>query len=106
MAPQSEQYGGRTLPDYLTLVANVLYGLFGVAFVAGLYFDWRLTGQVVVPQFVIAHEPQPNSGLFILSFVLLAIGYVVSRGAAFVEEYRTEKVDQTQEWKVDVGTNK
>lgn len=106
MSAQSEQYGERTLPDYLTLAANTLYGLFGIAFVVGLYFDWKLGGVVVVPQFVIANEPQANSGLFILSFLLLALGYVISRGARYIKEYRTERVDQTQEWTVDVGSNK
>lgn len=104
MATQGMQYdyGKRTLPDYLRIAAYVAYILAGVAFLVGLYLDWRLDVIFTIRQFVVAHDPRPNSGLFILSFLLLLVGYVISRIADFVRERRTETVDQTQEWTVDI----
>lgn len=95
-----------TLPDYLNLAANVVYAGAGLLFVAGLYADWKLPGQNFIPMFMLADEPHANSGLFILSIILLLVGYTISRGADYVVEWQTESVDQTQEWTVDVGESK
>jgi hypothetical protein len=104
MASQSMQYeyGQRTLPDYLQLASNVTYLIAGISFLVGLYFDWRIDVNVIIPQFVVAHDPRPNSGLFILSFLLLTVGYVISRIGVFIRKRRAETVDQTQEWTVDI----
>lgn len=103
MSTTVEEYGTRQLPDYFNLVANALYAAFGLIFVAGLYVDWRMGGTTFIDPLVIAQEPQPNSGLFILSIIVLVAGYILSRVGDLIESYRTEKVDQTQEWTVDVG---
>jgi hypothetical protein len=95
--------GRKGVSDYLGLAANVLYGVAGILFLVGLYFDWQHTGQIIIPQFALANEPNANSGLFILSIIILGLGYVVSVVSGKVEEWQTEKVDQTQEWTVDVG---
>lgn len=105
MSKQTVRSGvGRTgVSDYLGLAANVLYGVAGILFLVGLYFDWQYTGQIIIPQFALANEPNANSGLFILSIIVLGLGYVVSVTGGKIEEWQTEKVDQTQEWTVDVG---
>ncbi|WP_227378627.1 hypothetical protein [Haladaptatus halobius] len=95
--------GRKGVSDYLGLAANILYGVAGILFLVGLYFDWQHTGQIIIPQFALANEPNANSGLFILSIIILGLGYVVSVLGSKVEEWQTEKVDQTQEWTVDVG---
>lgn len=100
------EYGTRTLPDYLKLSAIGIYVFAGIAFIIGLYLDWRFGAPVWIPSFKIAQEPQPNSGMFILSFLLLFVGYVVSRAGGLIESRRTEEVDQTQEWTVEVGDTK
>jgi hypothetical protein len=89
--------------DYLGLVAYLLYAAAGLAFLVGLYFDWQHTGQVFISQFALADEPNANSGLFILSILLLIVGYALSLTSGKIREWNTEKVDQTQEWTVDVG---
>ena len=105
MSGQTVRSGvGRTsTADYLGLAANIVYAIAGFLFLAGLYFDWRHSGQVLISQFALADEPNANSGLFILSIIILALGYVLSVLAKKIEEWQTEKVDQTQEWTVDVG---
>lgn len=95
--------GRKDTSDYLDLAARILYGIAGILFLAGLYFDWQHTGEILIPQFALANEPNANSGLFILSIIVLVIGYVTSVAGDKLEEWRTEKVDQTQEWTVDVG---
>lgn len=95
--------GERTLPDTLQLAASVLYVAAGLSFIAGLYADWQMTGQVIIPWFAIADEPAANSGLFILSMVILILGYLISKAADWERARRTEEVDETQEWTVDVG---
>ncbi|UPV76738.1 hypothetical protein M0R89_21325 (plasmid) [Halorussus limi] len=95
--------GTRDKADYLTLAANVVYALAGIMFLAGLYFDWRHSGQILIEQFALADEPNANSGLFILAIIVLALGYLLSVLGNKLEEWQTEKVDQTQEWTVDVG---
>lgn len=94
--------GERTLPDTLKLASNLIYLAAGGAFLVGLYVDWKLPGVAIIPWFALANEPV-NSGLFILSVLLLVVGYVVSTAADWERERRTEEVDQTQEWTVDVG---
>ena len=105
MSGQTVRSGvGRTgWPDYLNTAAHALYGIAGVIFLVGLYFDWQNSGQVLIAQFALADEPEANSGLFILAIVVLALGYVISVIGNKVEEWQTETVDQTQEWTVDVG---
>ncbi|WP_458189017.1 hypothetical protein [Haladaptatus sp. NG-WS-4] len=105
MSGQTVRSGvGRTdASDYLDLAAKILYVVAGVLFLAGLYFDWQHTGQILIPQFALANEPNANSGLFILSIIMLALGYLISIVSHKLEEWRTEEVDQTQEWTVDVG---
>ena len=95
--------GERTLPDQLKLASTLIYAGAGLSFLAGLYADWKLPGQVIIPMFRIANEPEANSGLFIFAVVLLILGYLVSTAAEWERERRTEEVDQTQEWTVDVG---
>ncbi|MFC4451261.1 hypothetical protein [Halorussus aquaticus] len=97
--------GTRSKADYLTLVANVVYALAGGLFLLGLYFDWRHSGQILIREFALADEPNANSGLFILAIIVLALGYLLSVLGNKLEEWQTEKVDQTQEWTVDVGEN-
>ena len=91
-----------TLPDYLSMVANALYAVTGLLFLGGLYADWQMGGQVVIQMFAIADEPEANSGLFIAAVILLAIGYTISKVGLFIEERRKVKVDETQEWTVDI----
>jgi hypothetical protein len=97
------KYGGRELPDYLDLAANVGYALTAALFLGGLWLDWQDPGNAVISAFALADEPQANSGLFIAAVILLAVSYVVSKVGQKVVELRTEDVDETQEWVVDVG---
>lgn len=105
MSGQTVRSGvGRTgVADYLGLAANVVYAISGLLFLTGLYFDWQHSGQVLISQFALADEPNANSGLFILAIIVLALGYLLSVAGNKLEEWQTEKVDQTQEWTVDVG---
>lgn len=93
----------KELPDYLQQVSNLFYLLSGVLFIGGLYMDWQRPGEAIIPMFAYADEPTANSGLFILAIIILAVGYLVSRTGLYIEELRTEKIDQTQEWTVEVG---
>ncbi|MFB6156441.1 MAG: hypothetical protein ABEJ34_01185 [Haloferacaceae archaeon] len=95
--------GDRELPDYLSLIGNVGYALTGALFLGGLWFDWQAPGNAFIPVFALADEPQANSGLFILAVIILAVSYLLSKASQKVVEYRTEDVDETQEWTVDVG---
>jgi hypothetical protein len=92
----------RELPDYLGLVGNAMYALTGVLFLGGLWFDWQQPGEIIIPFLAIADEPNANSGLFIAGVVILALGYLISKSGQYVAARRTEEVDQTQEWEVDV----
>lgn len=105
MAEKTVRSGvGRTsTADHLKLAALLVYVLAGLLFLLGLYFDWQHTGQIIIKEFALADEPDANSGLFILSIIVLGTGYLLSRTGDKLEELRTEKVDQTQEWTVDVG---
>jgi hypothetical protein len=96
-------YSDRELPDYLDIVANVGYALTAVLFIGGLWFDWQSPGNAIIPMFALADEPQANSGLIIFSVIVLAVSYLVSLASRKIVEYRTEEVDETQEWVVDVG---
>lgn len=102
-------FGRNTLPDYMTLLANVLYAVAGLLFLGGLYFDWQRPGinffaaYFESPLFMLADEPAANSGLFILSIIVLLVAYIISRLADLIVDWQTETVDQTQEWTVDVG---
>ena len=96
-------YGDRELPDYLELVANIGYALTAALFLGGLWLDWQDPGNAVINAFALADEPQANSGLFILAVIVLVVSYLISKVAQMVVAYRTEDVDETQEWVVDVG---
>lgn len=99
-----QRYHQKTVTDYLDQLAKGLYVLGALLFLGGLWIDWQNPGQVVVDFLVFTDEPYANSGLFIASIIVMAIGFVVSRLANAIEDYRTEEVeDQTQEWMVDVG---
>ena len=104
--------GRKTLPDYLTQAANLVYAAAGLLFLVGLYYDWKRPGvnffsEVFGTAFLaIADEPHANSGLFILAILLLVVGYAISRSADAIVSWQTEKVDQTQEWTVSVGDDK
>ena len=75
-----------------------------VLFLGGLWIDWQTPGQVVIDFLVFTDEPYSNSGLFIGAIIVMIIGFVISRTADSIEEFRKEEVeDQTQEWMVDVG---
>ena len=93
---------GRTLSDYLSLAAYVLYVVAAASFLGGLLIDWLVPGRLYITPLVITTET-PNSGLFILSITLLLVGYLLSTLGNWVEERRREPIDQTQEWTVDVG---
>jgi len=95
--------GQTSTADYLRLAANVVYAITGLLFLAGLYFDWQHSGQIIIAEFSLADEPNANSGLFILAIIVLAMGYVLSVTGNKIEAWQSEKVDQTQEWTVDVG---
>ncbi len=96
-------HSGRDLPDYLDIVANVGYALTAALFLGGLWFDWQAPGNAIIPMFSLADEPQANSGLIILAVIVLGVSYLVSVASRKLVEYRTEEVDETQEWVVDVG---
>ena len=95
--------GERALHEKLRLGALAFYALAGAHLVAGLIADLVMSGATIYPFFAIADEPEANSGLFIAAILLLFVGYLVSKVGEFIERRRTEKVDQTQEWTVDVG---
>ena len=105
-------FGRKTLPDYMSLAANLLYAVAGLLFIGGLYYDWQRPGvnffaEVFgTPFLAIADEPHANSGLFILAILLLVFGYLVSIAGETIVNWQTEKVDQTQEWTVSVGDDK
>ena len=101
--PVRSGVGRTSASDYLGSAANALYGIAGIIFLVGLYFDWKHSGEILIAQFALADEPEANSGLFILAILLLTLGYVISRVGNKVDEWQTEEVDQTQEWTVDVG---
>lgn len=95
--------GERALHEKLRLWALGFYALAGMHLVAGLIADLAMSGATIYPFFAIADEPEANSGLFIAAILILFVGYLVSKVGEFIERRRTEKVDQTQEWTVDVG---
>ncbi|SHG41171.1 hypothetical protein [Halobaculum gomorrense] len=95
--------GERELPDYFAQISTGLYALAGLHFLGGLYADWKLSGTAIYPWFAIADEPAANSGLFVAAIVILVLGYLASKVGDKIEAHRTEEVDQTQEWTVDVG---
>jgi hypothetical protein len=95
--------GQKTLPDYLKRAAYLLYAAASVIFIGGLYLDVVNPDVVVVPPLVIAQDA--NSGLFILAIIVLVIGYAIGKIGHFIQEWRIEDVDQTQEWTVDIGDN-
>lgn len=101
------EYRQKTVVDYLDQAAKALYVLGAVLFLGGLWIDWKNPGQIVIDALVFTDEPYANSGLFIGAIIVMIIGFVVSRSADMIEEYRKEEVeDQTQEWMVDVGNQK
>ena len=108
MSSQAVSHDGseRSATDYMVLAANVIYGIAGLLFLAGLYVDWRQAGSVYVRPLVIATGEAPNSGLFLLAIIVLVVGFVISKAGRLIKARNVEKVDQTQEWTVDVGSNK
>lgn len=102
--PEFQEYRQKSLVDYLDQAAKLLYVLGALLFLGGLWIDWQNPGQVVLEMFVFTDEPYSNSGLFIGAIIVMIIGFIVSRAADAIEDYRAEEVeDQTQEWMVDVG---
>ena len=93
----------RELHETLRLAALGFYALAGVHLVGGLIADLTMSGTAIYPFFAIADEPEANSGLFVAAIIVLFVGYLVSKVGEFIERRRTEEVDQTQEWTVDVG---
>ena len=109
MSSQTVSQGaqGRSATEYMVLGANVLYAIAGLVFLFGLYVDWQQPGSAyVAPLVITAATETPNSGLFILSIIFLVLGFVLSKTGRYIEARNVEKVDQTQEWTVDVGQNK
>ena len=102
----SQGYDERSTEDYMILGANILYAIAGLLFLFGLYVDWKQPGNVYVQQLVITTGSTPNSGLFLLSIIFLVLGFLLSKLGEIVKARNVEKVDQTQEWTVDVGSNK
>lgn len=99
-----QEFHQKTLPDYLDQAAKFLYVLGALLFLGGLWIDWQNPGEVLLDFLVFTDEPYANSGLFIGAIIVMVIGFVISRSADMIEEYRKEEVeDQTQEWMVDVG---
>ena len=94
--------GQKTAPEYLRRIAYLLYIVFSVVFVIGLYLDVVRPDIVIVSVFTI-HQDPANSGLFVLAALVLVIGYVISKIGRYIQERRIEEVDQTQEWTVDIG---
>lgn len=91
-----------SVADPLQKVANVLYLLFGVQFVGGLYIDWAQPGQVVIGPLSVITDPYANSGLFLSAIITIVVGYVCGKAADIIEEKNKVKFDQTQEWVVDI----
>ena len=92
----------RELPDYMQLAGSAMYALTGALFLGGLWFDWQNPGEAIIGVFALADEPNANSGLFIAAVLILVVGFLMSKAGIKIREYRREKVDQTQEWTVDV----
>lgn len=97
--------GESTLADYLMRIAYVTYAVAGIAFLVGLYFDLVNPGTIVIPLLAFSSEPT-NSGVFVLSIIVLIFGLVLAKISQILISYQTVAVDQTQEWTVDVGRNK
>lgn len=105
MAAESEpstDFARKTLQDQIDRLTFVLYLVAGGIFIVGLYFDLEQPNVILIKPLSIASDPS-NSGLFMLSFILLASGFILGRIAATYQEYKKEEVDQTQEWEVDIG---
>lgn len=98
----STDFARKTLQDRVERLTFVLYLLAGMIFIVGLYFDLEQPGVIVIEVLSIANDPS-NSGLFILSFILLTGGFILGRIVATYDEWQKEEIDQTQEWEVDVG---
>jgi len=99
-----QQFHQKSISDYLDQAAKALYVLGAILFLGGLWIDWQNPGEVIIDFLVFTDEPYANSGLFIGAIIVMAFGFLISRSADMIEEYRKEEVeDQTQEWVVDVG---
>lgn len=99
-----QEFHKKSLPDYMDQVAKLLYALGALLFLGGLWIDWKNPGEVLIDALVFTDEPYANSGLFIGAIIVMIIGFMVSRSADTIVEYRKVEVeDQTQEWMVDVG---
>lgn len=96
---------GRTTADYIVWAAYALYTLATLSFLAGLYIDLTRPDAIIIPLFSIANEPS-NSGLFVLAILLLVVGLLVGKLGNAVAERQVENIDQTQEWTVDVGSDR
>ncbi|MFB6070113.1 MAG: hypothetical protein ABEJ76_03745 [Halanaeroarchaeum sp.] len=92
----------KNVEDYLGRASQAMYGIAGIIFIAGLYYDLAHTGEMVIRAFAIADEPNANSGLFILAFIVGIVGFVLSRTEAFISSRRIEEVEKSQEWELDV----
>lgn len=99
-----QQFHQKSISDYMDQAAKALYVLGALLFLGGLWIDWQNPGEVIIDFLVFTDEPYANSGLFIGAIIVMALGFLISRGADMIEDYRTEEIeDQTQEWVVDVG---
>lgn len=88
--------------DYLDDIGGLFYIVAGILFVSGLYVDLAMSGQILIPPFAIADEPNANSGLFIAAILLGILGLMVSRLGTLIETRQTEEAEEEQEWNVDI----
>lgn len=91
-----------TVVEPLQKAANVLYVLFVIQFIGGLYMDWVTPGEVIIPALSVISKPYPNSGLFLSAILTVILGYLAGKSADIIEEKNKVKFDQTQEWTVDI----
>lgn len=101
------EFRQKDLIDYLDAAVKGLYTLGALMFLGGLWIDWQSPGQVVFSFLVFTDDPHANSGLFIMAIIVMAVGFLVSRTADFIEERRYDEAEeQTQEWVVDVRADR
>jgi formate-dependent nitrite reductase membrane component NrfD len=107
MSQQSvtSRFGELSLPDYLMRAAYIAYAVAGIMFLIGLYFDLVNPGETVIPLLAFSSEPT-NSGVFVLSIIILILGLISGKISQIIKSYQTSNIDQTQEWTVDVGRDK
>ncbi len=101
------EFRQKDIVDYLDMIVKGLYTLGALLFLGGLWIDWQSPGEVVFSFLVFTDEPYANSGLFIMAIIVMAVGFLISQIANFIEERRYEEPEeQTQEWVVDVRADR